>query len=46
MHGFALCPVLTIPSDELDFVHNGAHLNLIVRKIEEKLSGKEEVVFS
>lgn len=46
MHDFAACPVLTVPADELDFVHNGAHLDLIINKIEEKLSGKEEVVFS
>jgi deoxyadenosine/deoxycytidine kinase len=46
MHDFALCPVLTVPTDDLDFVHNGAHLDLIIRKIDEKLSGKEEVVFS
>lgn len=46
MHDFALCPVLTVPADDLDFVHNGAHLELIIRKIEEKLSGKEEVVFT
>lgn len=46
MEQFSLCPVLTVPADELDFVHNGTHLELIVRKIEEKLSGKEEVVFS
>jgi len=45
MHDFSLCPVLTVPSDDLDFVHNGTHLDLIARKIEEKLSGKEEVVF-
>jgi deoxyadenosine/deoxycytidine kinase len=42
---FALCPVLTVPADDLDFVHNAAHLDLIVAKVEEKLSGKEEVVF-
>lgn len=46
MDGFSLCPVLTVPADDLDFVHNHAHLDLIVRKIEEKLSGKEEVVFT
>ncbi len=46
MHDFAQCPVLTVPTDDLDFVHNGAHLDLIVRKILEKLSGKEEVVFT
>ena len=44
--GFSLCPVLTVPADALDFVHNGSHLDLIIHKIEEKLSGKEEVVFS
>ncbi len=46
LQGFSLCPVLTVPADDLDFVHNGTHLALIIRKIEEKLSGKEEVVFS
>jgi deoxyadenosine/deoxycytidine kinase len=46
MRSFALCPVLTVPADQLDFVHNGAHLDLIISKIEEKLSGKEEVVFN
>ncbi len=46
MQDFSLCPVLTVPADDLDFVHNGSHLDLIIRKIEEKLSGKEEVVFS
>lgn len=45
MQAFTLCPVLTVPADDLDFVHNGTHLDLIIRKIEEKLSGKEEVVF-
>jgi deoxyadenosine/deoxycytidine kinase len=43
---FSACPVLTVPADDLDFVHNGTHLNLIINKIQEKLSGKEEVVFS
>ncbi len=42
---FSLCPVLTVPADDLDFVHEPAHLALIVNKIGEKLSGKEEVVF-
>jgi deoxyadenosine/deoxycytidine kinase len=43
---FSLCPVLTIPSDELDFVTNGAHLELIATKVLEKLQGKETVAFS
>ncbi len=42
---FVLCPVLTIPADDLDFVAHSGHLNLIVSKIEEKLTGNEEVVF-
>jgi len=46
MQAFSLCPVLTVPTDDLDFVHNGTHLDLIIAKIEERLSGKETVVFS
>lgn len=42
---FSLCPVLTVPADDLDYVAHTSHLDLIVRKIQEKLTGKEEVVF-
>ena len=42
---FDLCPVLTIPADRLDFVHHRRHLDIIVERIEDKLSGKEVVVF-
>ena len=42
---FSLCPVLTVPADDLNYVLNDAHLNLIISKIESKLSGKEEVRF-
>jgi len=42
---FGLCPVLTVPADDLDYVAHSRHLDLIVQKIEEKLMGKEEVVF-
>lgn len=42
---FSLCPVLTVPADDLDYVANSRHLDLIVRKIQEKLTGKEEVIF-
>lgn len=42
---FSLCPVLTVPADDLDYVAHPGHLDLIVRKIQEKLIGKEEVVF-
>jgi len=42
---FGLCPVLTVPADELNYVAHTGHLDLIVNKIQEKLTGKEEVVF-
>jgi deoxyadenosine/deoxycytidine kinase len=42
---FSLCPVLTVPADDLNYVARPAHLDLIVRKVEEKLMGKEEVDF-
>ena len=43
---FSLCPVLTVPADALDYVSNRNHLDLIVRKVQDKLVGKEEVVFA
>lgn len=43
---FTLCPVLTVPADHLDYVAHRGHLSLIVRKINEKLTGREEVVFA
>jgi deoxyadenosine/deoxycytidine kinase len=42
---FSLCPVLTVPADQLDFVAHSSHLDLITTKVQEKLTGKEEVVF-
>jgi len=45
IEGFDLCPVLTIRSDDLDFVHKTQHLNIVVERIKEKLSGREEMVF-
>ena len=42
---FTLCPVLTVPADDLDFVKNSSHLDLIVSKTMDKLQGKEVVVF-
>jgi deoxyadenosine/deoxycytidine kinase len=43
--GFSLCPVLTVPADDLDFVKHDRHLVLICDKILDKLQGKEVVVF-
>ena len=48
---FDICPVLTIHTGELgretplDFVHNQRHLNIVVDRIQDKLSGKEDVIF-
>ena len=44
-HSFTLCPMLTVPSDNLDFVKYNSHMELITAKIMEKLHGKEIVVF-
>ena len=43
---FTLCPVLTIPADNMDFVERETHLELIIHKVQEKLTGKEIVDFS
>lgn len=43
--GFDWCPVLTIPADNLNFVTNERHIGIIIDRIEQKLSGKEQVVF-
>ncbi|MEA3337361.1 MAG: deoxynucleoside kinase [Chloroflexota bacterium] len=45
IQSFDLCPVLTIPSGNLDFVNRPAHLNIVVDRILDKLAGKESVVF-
>ena len=43
---FTLCPILTVPADDLDYVAHPSHLELIARKVQEKLTGKDEVIFS
>ena len=43
---FTLCPVLTVPADNLDYVAQARHLELVAQKVEQKLTGKDEVVFS
>jgi deoxyadenosine/deoxycytidine kinase len=42
---FNTCPVLTIRSDNLDFVHHNEDLDIVVQRIEDRLKGREEVVF-
>ncbi len=46
MDAFEICPVLTIQSDDLDFVHHKEHLDIVVQRIQDKLAGKEELIFS
>jgi deoxyadenosine/deoxycytidine kinase len=41
LKAFDLCPVLTIRSDDLDFVHQPQHLETVVQRIQDKLAGKE-----
>jgi deoxyadenosine/deoxycytidine kinase len=43
--GFSLCPVLTVPTDEFNFVTVNSHLALIASRVLDKLHGKEVVVF-
>jgi len=45
MSNFDVCPVLTIKTDDLDFVHKTKHMDTVVQYIQDKLSGKEEMIF-
>jgi len=42
---FDLCPILIVPSDNLDYVAKPQHLALIVKKVQDILMGKDEVRF-
>jgi deoxyadenosine/deoxycytidine kinase len=42
---FDLCPVLTVPGDNLDFVRYPEHLEIIADRVLAKLAGKEVVTF-
>ncbi|MFZ0533434.1 MAG: deoxynucleoside kinase [Anaerolineales bacterium] len=45
LKSFDVCPVLTIRSDDLDFVHKPQHLDVVVKRIQDILVGKEDLVF-
>ena len=45
VEGFTLCPVLTMPTDNLNFVEINSHLELIAARVLDKLHGKEVVIF-
>ena len=42
---FDLCPVLTVRTDDLDYVHQQKHLDTVVGRIQDKLAGNEVVEF-
>ena len=42
---FDLCPVLTLRTDDLDFVHQPRHLEIVVERMQAKFAGREEVQF-
>lgn len=46
IENFTLCPVLTVPADALNYVARPMHLELVARKIHDKLSGKDVVIFA
>ncbi len=45
IQSFDVCPVLTIHTGDLDFVHKPGHLDIVVQRIQDRLAGKEDVVF-
>lgn len=45
IENFNLCPVLIVPADDLDYVAHPRHLDMVVQKVQEKLTGKDEVRF-
>jgi len=45
MEDFDICPVLTISTSDEDFVHEPRHLDFITERIQDKLAGKEALVF-
>jgi deoxyadenosine/deoxycytidine kinase len=45
VENFTLCPVLTVPTDTLNFIASNSHLELIANRVLDKLHGKEVVVF-
>lgn len=45
IENFTLCPALTLPADELDYVHQDGHLDIVTSVIIKRLEGKEVVMF-
>lgn len=45
MQSFDLCPVLTIHTENLNFVQNPEHLDIVVKRVKDKLAGREDLAF-
>lgn len=45
MHYFDLCPVLTIKSNDLNFVDNPKHRDIVIERMNKALAGRDELVF-
>lgn len=45
MESFDLCPMLTIRTEDLDFVNRPRHLDVVIERMQAKLAGKEDVIF-
>jgi deoxyadenosine/deoxycytidine kinase len=46
LRNFDLCPVLTIRSNDLNFVDNPAHLDIVVERVNKALAGRDELIFN
>lgn len=46
MQTFDLCPILTIRTEDLDFVNKPHHLDIVMERIQQKLARREDVVFA
>jgi deoxyadenosine/deoxycytidine kinase len=46
LQSFDICPILTIHSADLDFVHKPRHLDFVVQRIQDRLSGKEDLILN
>jgi deoxyadenosine/deoxycytidine kinase len=44
LQNFDLCPVLTIRTQQLDYVHKPRHLNEVAQRVEAKLAGRDELI--
>lgn len=43
--GFTLCPVLVVETDDLNYVQHEAHLSLVAQRVQDRLHGRETLVF-